>query len=114
MLIETEPYFLPKERTALYAMLHVKPVASEVRENNEIYRANVETGRDARFRIEVVVLAYKHTCALTGYRLTTLEMDSIVDAAHIHEFRDSRNNDPRNASHYPRMLTGSSTTACGR
>jgi putative restriction endonuclease len=23
-------------------------------------------------------------------------MESIVDAAHIHEFRDSRNNDPRN------------------
>ena len=28
--------------------------------------------------------------------LTTLDMESIVDAAHIHEFSDSRNNDPRN------------------
>lgn len=53
-------------------------------------------GRDARFRIEVVVVAYRHTCALTGYRMTTLDMESIVDAAHIHEFKDSRNNDPRN------------------
>ncbi|MDP2968114.1 MAG: HNH endonuclease [Deltaproteobacteria bacterium] len=42
------------------------------------------------------MLAYKHTCALTGYRMTTLEMESIVDAAHIYQFHDSRNNDPRN------------------
>jgi putative restriction endonuclease len=28
--------------------------------------------------------------------MTTLEMESIVDAAHIHQFHNSRNNDPRN------------------
>ena len=96
VLIETEPYFLPAERTALYAMIHMNPQEDEVREEKEVYQKIVEKGREARFRIDVVVLAYKHTCALTGYRLTTLEMESIVDAAHIHEFRDSRNNDPRN------------------
>jgi putative restriction endonuclease len=96
VLVETDPYFLPEERIALYAILHIKPKESEVRENKETYKAIIETGRDARFRIEVVVLAYRHTCALTGYRMTTLEMESIVEAAHIHEFHDSRNNDPRN------------------
>jgi putative restriction endonuclease len=96
ILIETEPYFLPEERAALYSMLKIKPSAPELREYEELYRASIQTGRDARFRIEVVVLAYKHTCALTGYRLTTLEMESIVDAAHIHAFSDSRSNDPRN------------------
>lgn len=96
VLIETEPYFLPEERVALRSMLQIKPAAPEIRENEEVYRKSVQTGRDARFRIEVVVLAYKYTCGLTGYRMTTLEMESIVDAAHIHEFRDSRNNDPRN------------------
>ena len=40
--------------------------------------------------------AYGYTCALTQYRLTTLTGQSIVDAAHIHQFSDSRNNDPRN------------------
>src|ERR1700675_3290146 len=30
------------------------------------------------------------------YRLTTITGKSIVDAAHIHQFADSRNNDPRN------------------
>ena len=96
VLIETEPYFFPEEKTALYSMLHIKQKTSEIRENRDLYRTSVQTGRDARFRIEVVVIAYRYTCALTGYRMTTLEMESIVDAAHIHEFYDSRNNDPRN------------------
>ena len=96
ILIETDPYFRPEEKVALYSMLKIKPTMPQVHENEELYRASVQTGRDARFRIEVVVLAYKYTCALTGYRMTTLEMESIVDAAHIHEFRDSRNNEPCN------------------
>jgi putative restriction endonuclease len=96
VLIETEPYFRPEERTALYSMLKIKPTEPRIREHEELYRTSVQTGRDARFRIEVVVVAYKHTCAMTGYRMTTLEMESIVDAAHIHQFQDSRNNDPQN------------------
>jgi putative restriction endonuclease len=52
-------------------------------------------GREARFRLKVMS-AYSYTCALTGYRLTTITGASIVDAAHIHQFADSRNNDPRN------------------
>jgi putative restriction endonuclease len=96
VLINTEPYFRPEERAALYTMLNIKPTAFEVHEDKELYKTSVRAGRDARFRIEVVVLAYKHTCGLTGYRMTTLEMESIVDAAHIQEFRDSCNNDPRN------------------
>lgn len=95
VLIETEPYFLPEEKPALYAMLQFNPTAPQVRDKQEVYEASVQTGREARFRI-TVVLAYRRTCGLTSYRMTTLEMDSIVDAAHIHEFRDSRNNDPRN------------------
>jgi putative restriction endonuclease len=96
ILIETDPYFRPEEKVALYSMLKIKPTMPEIHENEELYRASVQTGRDARFRIEVVVVAYKYTCALTDYRMTTLEMESIVDAAHIHEFRDSRNNEPCN------------------
>ena len=96
ILIETEPYFQQEERVALYSMLRIRPAVPEIRENRELYKASVHAGRDARFRIEVVVIAYKHTCALTGYRMTTLAMESIVDAAHIHQFHNSRNNDPRN------------------
>ena len=44
----------------------------------------------------MVVAAYQYTCALTGHRLTTVARGSLVDAAHIHQFADSRNDDPRN------------------
>jgi putative restriction endonuclease len=64
ILIETEPYFQPEERVALYSMLRIKPSAPEIREDEGLYRASVKAGRDARFRITVVVLAYKHTCRL--------------------------------------------------
>ena len=55
----------------------------------------VRTMREARFRIAIVA-AYNYTCALTGYRLTTITAGSIVDAAHIHQFANSQNNDPQN------------------
>jgi putative restriction endonuclease len=42
------------------------------------------------------VAAYNYTCALTGYRVTTIDGASIIDAAHIHQFSMSRNNDPKN------------------
>ncbi len=54
-----------------------------------------QKGREARFRLQVVS-TYRYTCALTGYRLMTISSGSIIDAAHIHQFADSRNNDVRN------------------
>jgi putative restriction endonuclease len=91
-------YFEPAERVALYALVGM-PVPSE----DEIARdaayvapgVTSKPGREARFRLNIVA-AYNYTCALTGYRLTTIGGASIVDAAHIHQFADSRNNDPRN------------------
>jgi putative restriction endonuclease len=91
-------YFLPDERVALYSLVGV-PVPDEdqiARDAN--YHAPEEAkkqGREVRFRLNIVA-AYNYTCALTGYRLTTISSGSIVDAAHIHQFSDSRNNDPKN------------------
>jgi predicted restriction endonuclease len=114
-------YFRPSEQIALYEMIGL-PVpsrrgivgASRARPRAE-RRSALQTpeearltGREARFRIRVVS-AYNFTFALTGYRLTTVTAGSIVDAAHIHEFRDGRNNDPRN-----RMPTGHSIKGDGR
>jgi putative restriction endonuclease len=96
VLIETDPYFRTDERPALYSLLRMEPATKAEPEDPDAAARNMEEGRDARFRIEVVVVAYRHTCALTGYRMNTITMESIVDAAHIHEFKDSRNNDPRN------------------
>lgn len=91
-------YFTKPEQVALQAALGLPPDVQGVSEPSAAYPSAtdaVRAGREARFRLGVVA-AYNYTCALTGYSLTTITAGSIVDAAHIHEFRDSRNNDVRN------------------
>lgn len=90
-------YFVdPRERTSLYQLVGL-PVPPEmvVKEDARLYEVARERGREARFRLTVVP-AYNYTCALTRYRLVTVDSGSIVEAAHIHEFADSRNNHPCN------------------
>ena len=91
-------YFLPAERVALYTLVGLPvPSEKEIAADTDYqlpYDAKKQ-GREARFRLTVVA-AYDYTCALTGYRLTTVSAGNIVDAAHIHQFSDSRNNAPRN------------------
>jgi putative restriction endonuclease len=74
---------VPTEGEAASGSMHRAPEEAEQR------------GREARFRLSVVS-AYDYSCALTGYRLMTISAGSIIDAAHIHQFADSRNNDVRN------------------
>jgi putative restriction endonuclease len=91
-------YFEPVERVALYTLAGLPVPGEDQIQEDANYRSPEEAkqrGREVRFRLKVVA-AYNYTCALTGYRLTTLTAGSIVDAAHIHQFADSRNNDPRN------------------
>jgi putative restriction endonuclease len=91
-------YFQPDERVALYALVDLPVPADEQIPLDANYKSPAEAlkqGREARFRLNIVA-AYNYTCALTGYRLTTITAGSIVDAAHIHPFSSSRNNDPRN------------------
>jgi putative restriction endonuclease len=91
-------YFQPAERVALYTLLGM-PVPSDdqiAADANYVAAGDPRRkGRDVRFRLDVVA-AYNYTCALTGLRLTTISAGAIVDAAHIHQFADSRNDDPRN------------------
>ena len=91
-------YFSPDERVALCSMLELPMPSEDEIASATLHRSPEEaeqTGREARFRLKVVSL-YHYTCALTGYRLMTISSGSIVDAAHIHQFSDSRNNDIRN------------------
>jgi putative restriction endonuclease len=88
-------YFPPSERIALYELIGLTvPSDLEIEENATFRSAEdaMQVGREAKFRIRVLAL-YDYTCSLTGYRLTTVNGVSIVDAAHIHQFADSRNND---------------------
>lgn len=43
-----------------------------------------------------MVTQYRFTCALTGYGVHTRKGHSLVEAAHIHKFSNSRNNNPDN------------------
>lgn len=91
-------YFRPDERIALYSLFGIPIPSDDEISRDADYQAPeeaLERGRETRFRLNIVA-AYNYTCALTGYRLTTITAGSIVDAAHIHQFSDSRNNDPRN------------------
>jgi putative restriction endonuclease len=86
----------PGERAALYDLVGLPvPPAAVVKVDAKLYAETRERGREARFRLTVVP-AYNYTCALTGYRCVTADAGSIVDAAHIHQFADSRNNHPQN------------------
>ncbi len=93
-------YFPPDEQVALAAALGFDSVLDSVEisafaKDQAAYRAAREAGRNARFKNEVVS-GYQFTCALTGYRLVTVEQAGIVEAAHIHQHAKSRNNDPDN------------------
>lgn len=91
-------YFEHAEQVALYELAGIEPPSETVPTDklaSDADEASRTTGRTARFRVDVVA-AYCHTCALTGYRITTITGHSIVDAAHIHQFAKSRNDDPQN------------------
>src|SRR5579872_2946944 len=91
-------YFEAEERVALYTLVGIPVPADEQIAQDASYESPQEAqkqGREARFRLNVVA-AYNYTCALTRYRLLTITAGCIVDAAHIHQFSDSRNIDPRN------------------
>jgi putative restriction endonuclease len=91
-------WFLPSEQVALAAILGIPEIdlgAAAAAVATADRDQAVQQGRDIKFRL-VVVAGYSFTCCLTGHRLTTISRGSLVDAAHIHQFADSRNNDPRN------------------
>lgn len=91
-------YFEHAEQVALYEMSGIDSPEDSTALDELATQADNEAraeGRTARFRVDVVA-AYCHTCALTGYRVTTITGHSIVDAAHVHQFARSRNDDPQN------------------
>jgi putative restriction endonuclease len=91
-------YFLASEQIALAETLEIPEgeLGAAAASLGAVDHENaVERGRGVKFRL-VVVAAYSFTCCLTRHRLTTISRGSMVDAAHIHQFADSRNNDPRN------------------
>lgn len=68
-----------------------QPLVKEVLEASS-YKPAV---RDQAFR-KVVTTAYDHRCALCGIRIVTPEGHTVVEAAHIVPWSESRNDDIRN------------------
>jgi putative restriction endonuclease len=96
LLIET--YFPADEQLGLSTLLGCERVAGCDQQValDEMQRDRWRgRGRDGRFRLTVVA-AYDYCCSLTGLSIMTTDAASIVDAAHIHAFADSRNDDPTN------------------
>ncbi len=94
ILIRT--YFAESEQVALWALTgKTEPTADQSGHDLPVDTEAAVRGREGRFRINVVT-GYDYTCALTGYRLITLNAGAIVDACHIHQFAKSRNNDSTN------------------
>ncbi len=55
-----------------------------VRQDQAAYKAQLNRGRDARFKVSVIS-GYQFTCALTGYRLIASKSTYVpLEAAHIH------------------------------
>ena len=92
-------YFPPDEQVALYAACGITPPSSEeiakVREDQDLYRAQVRKGRSARFAAQVIS-GHAFTCALTGYRLTTAGSFNLLEAAHIQAHAKHGPDEPEN------------------
>jgi putative restriction endonuclease len=81
-------YFPADEQVALFAALGMPMPSSdelaEVRQDQAAYKAQLNRGRDARFKVSVIS-GYHFTCALTGYRLIASKSTYVpLEAAHIH------------------------------
>jgi putative restriction endonuclease len=91
-------YFEPGERLTLYQLVGIEPPGDDVvRADAERFQMNSDAARkrDARFSLRVLP-AYNFTCALTRYRMVSVEGKTAVDAAHIHQFKKGGPDDPRN------------------
>ncbi len=91
-------YFEPHERAILYGLTGVQPLlddatAAEVR---LFGKEDVsELKRDLQFSLRVLP-AYDFTCALTRYRMVSIDGTTAVDAAHIKQFKKGGPNCPEN------------------
>jgi putative restriction endonuclease len=91
-------WFLPGERFALREMFEfpLEEIQTAISLSNTDENINArQKGREARFRLTIVPL-YRYTCVLCGMKTVTPSGLTLVEAAHIHQFAKSKNNDTDN------------------
>lgn len=98
-MVIVSKYFEPAERIAFFESLGIHAGNGGAKAAERVLAGAVEAakrkGRSARFSVRVAA-EYRYTCALTGYRCTTSEGTTIVDAAHIEAWRQRQNDDLTN------------------
>lgn len=91
-------WFFPEEKIKLLAMLGLDSsyFALDGESMPEVPREeDVKQGRDIKFRLQIVPL-YHYSCVLCGIKMLLPSGIALVEAAHIHQFAQSKNDDITN------------------
>jgi putative restriction endonuclease len=91
-------WFFPEEKIKLFAMLGLDlsdVVFGGETKPAESIDADVKQGRDIKFRLQIVPL-YHYSCALCSIKMLLPSGIALVEAAHIHQFAQSKNDDIAN------------------
>lgn len=90
-------WFLPNERVRLNAILGIEDNPSIHVDDlmSVVAPQEINQGRDIRFRLQIIPL-YDYTCLLCGVKILLPSGITLVQAAHIHPFSKSRNDDISN------------------
>lgn len=89
-------WFLPDERVKLNAILGIESnLTAHIDEVASSPVSDERQGRDIRFRLQIVPL-YGYSCLLCGVKVLLPSGIALVEAAHIHQFSQSRNDDISN------------------
>ena len=97
-ILITGSWFFPEEKIKLLAMLGLDSIDFDlVGELMPIVSRDedVKTGRDIKFRLQIVPL-YHYSCSLCEIKMLLPSGITLVEAAHIHQFAQSKNDDITN------------------
>ena len=89
-------WFLPEERQKLNVILGIEETSHCASHPNcSPQEEEIQLGRDIRFRLQIVPI-YGYACVLCGVKMLLPSGITLVEAAHIHQFSKSRNDDVTN------------------
>lgn len=95
-------WFFTEEKIKLLAMLGLNLSDSDLGVDSlqtalptVLIDEDIKQGRDIKFRLQIVPL-YHYSCVLCGVKMLLPSGIALVEAAHIHQFAQSKNNDIRN------------------
>lgn len=88
-------WFTSNEKQNLRAVLGLNESSESLEMHPAAHVSETVKGRDVRFRFQIVPL-YHYACILCGIKLLLPSGTTLVEAAHIHPYAHSRNNDVTN------------------